>query len=553
MMKKWIKALRKKWDSTKRSLQKTLRSASKTGGKVLSFSEKQGTAYQNTSQTVKAPPVFSLKYPWYLTKQFFTFLVRLLESRSIVPLLQGTPALLAIIGVGAVFILAPDSQQQLGRVSARMRDLQDKQQLNDAEWFGRKAILLDPANENLRYSHALLLEEMGHDDECRAMMASLANSNEYVPAIEWLCKQEFQKIRKTGFTDTSSDELILHWLDVIFAQQPRKLDANFLLGSLHLARQRFSTAIAPLAIVVQDRPNFGPGLIALASAYKGSQQPGLAQKYASRAADAFAAERATKPNDETLLTQSVQALTLAARESEAIVQINDYLNLDSSKLKQMRWLQGDVYAAWTRRRMREEAGSAQGLAEAAHLIFEALKISPANPRVIEQLGIVACDIDMANDEFEAKLLSALDAGASPAMIHFILGTRQLLQDRPEEAQRHFSIAQQQQQAMPGLLNNLAELIMLEEAPDIERALTLVEKAIELMPNQPHFFDTRGKIYFRQKEYLKAIADFEQVLINEELRSGAHKRLADAYAGIGDLSAEKRHRVLANQTQEPKTE
>lgn len=552
-MNKWVRSVRRSWDSTIRSSQRKLRAISSTCGKIFSFREEQGTGYKSTSQSVIAPPVFSLRYPWYLTRQFFSFFLRFIESRSFIPLLQGTPALIATVSVCATLLLAPTPQQQLGSVVAKMQALQDDQQFEGAEWYGRKALLLDPANENRRYSHALLLDNLGRTEECNTMMANLANSSKYVPAIEWLCQREFERIRENAFRDTSSDELILHWLNVILQQQPRKVEANFLLGSLHLARRRFSTAIPPLVIVAEDGPQFGPGLIALASAYNGNQQLSLAQRFAGRAADAFEAERRTRPSDESLLMQSVQALTLAARESKAIVQVDEYLKLDSSKLKQMRWLQGDVYAAWTRRRMQEEAGSAQGLAEAAQLVFRGLAIAPGNPRVVEQLAVVACDPEMIDDDFEAKLLNALDAGAPPAMIHFILGTRQLLQNRAAEAEKHFSIAQEQQQAMPGLLNNLAEVMMLDESPDVQQALTLVEKAIDLMPNQPHFFDTRGKIHLHEGEFLKAIADFERVLVEKELRSGAHEKLAEAYAGIGDSAMESRHKALASRSRKSNDE
>jgi regulator of sirC expression with transglutaminase-like and TPR domain len=99
--------------------------------------------------------------------------------------------------------------------------------------------------------------------------------------------------------------------------------------------------------------------------------------------------------------------------------------------------------------------------------------------------------------------------------------------------------------MPGLLNNMADAIAESETPNLPQALNLVEQALKMLPNQPHVHDTRGKIYLRMGEPLKAIADLEIALQAAELRPAAHAKLAEAYLLLGDQRQHAYHKAMVD--------
>jgi tetratricopeptide (TPR) repeat protein len=206
----------------------------------------------------------------------------------------------------------------------------------------------------------------------------------------------------------------------------------------------------------------------------------------------------------------------------------------------------EVYVAHSSRLRLLSARSSEDLAIAIDCIAKAMEISPESTEVTDELVALAGLRDVSDALLDQQLQTALNSGVSPGLVHFILGTRAMSATPPniESAMQHFALTATHSPGMPGLLNNLADAICEQPDGNLEQALSFVNQAIAFLPDQPRVFDTRGKIYLRQKEWLKAVADFEKALADEDLRLAAHERLAEAYEGLGNVSQAAFHRGMA---------
>ena len=136
--------------------------------------------------------------------------------------------------------------------------------------------------------------------------------------------------------------------------------------------------------------------------------------------------------------------------------------------RQIVFLTGDVYAAWSRR-LRLNSDRSQGdFFKALELLGKGLALSPQNPRLLEELSYLGCSAEVDADLLEQKLTQAMDSGVSPGIVHFIKGTRDLLKDPPDvdAALAHFRLSEQHSQSYAGLLNNLAHAMSISEEGDM---------------------------------------------------------------------------------------
>jgi len=84
------------------------------------------------------------------------------------------------------------------------------------------------------------------------------------------------------------------------------------------------------------------------------------------------------------------------------------------------------------------------------------------------------------------------------------------------------------------LNNLAFLIA-ETGGDLERALTLAQKAKQLLPNLDEVSDTLGMIYLRKNLSDNAIDIFRDLVSKEPAHATFHYHLGMAFSQKGDKS------------------
>ncbi len=83
-----------------------------------------------------------------------------------------------------------------------------------------------------------------------------------------------------------------------------------------------------------------------------------------------------------------------------------------------------------------------------------------------------------------------------------------------------------------------------ESGDLEKALEANQRYIELTPNQPNPYDSRGDIYVKFHEFDKAIESFEQAIAEDSSFSASLYKTAGLYLMKGDYAnAEKYYRIM----------
>ncbi len=90
-------------------------------------------------------------------------------------------------------------------------------------------------------------------------------------------------------------------------------------------------------------------------------------------------------------------------------------------------------------------------------------------------------------------------------------------------------------------NNLAWALSQEPDADLDAALAAAHRALELMPNQSRFLETRGQIYVSLGMWREAVADLEVALNGMPNAEKIHASLATAYDALGQSDMAAIHR------------
>jgi tetratricopeptide (TPR) repeat protein len=90
-------------------------------------------------------------------------------------------------------------------------------------------------------------------------------------------------------------------------------------------------------------------------------------------------------------------------------------------------------------------------------------------------------------------------------------------------------------------NNYAFIVSQGGKPEYQDALQAVNKAIEILPEEYHFRETRGQILVNLKKWKEAIPDLEFAVNGMPTSPEIHAALALAYEAIGEDQLARLHR------------
>jgi tetratricopeptide (TPR) repeat protein len=105
---------------------------------------------------------------------------------------------------------------------------------------------------------------------------------------------------------------------------------------------------------------------------------------------------------------------------------------------------------------------------------------------------------------------------------------------------------------PIALNNLAYMLA-DTGSNLDRALTLAQRARQQVPNDPNIADTLGFIYVKKNLHDSAIALFQELIEREPKRATFRLHLAEALAKKGDKTQARKELETALQQNPPKQE
>ncbi len=187
------------------------------------------------------------------------------------------------------------------------------------------------------------------------------------------------------------------------------------------------------------------------------------------------------------------------------------------------------------------------------VLERALKVAPSDGRFIIRLTAFTDPKSKEGAAARIALQDQLLGGQNAALAHLVLGLYDWSEGKKEQARVHLNIAHDKFPGDAEIANNFAWMLAMSDPPDLDRALTAVNGALERMPNRPEFRDTRGMILVKMERWQEAISDLEMALGSGRYSdlTNIHTALANAYEKLGNPKLAELHRKKAEEASKNK--
>ena len=186
------------------------------------------------------------------------------------------------------------------------------------------------------------------------------------------------------------------------------------------------------------------------------------------------------------------------------------------------------------------------------LLTELLQNESTQRLAIAGLGLMAQSSTEIGNQCRRKLQTLLTQGKHTLQIHTQFGTNALFRGDYQTAVDHLEQAERRAPDDPLICNNLAWSMAHLDSPHLERALRLIDRAAQRLPNNPKILETRGLILTKMERYTDALHDLEIVLESGENGADIHKLLASVYDKLGNKKMATQHRQQASASKTPLT-
>ena len=392
----------------------------------------------------------------------------------------------------------------------------------------------DSVLSEARYSMAVLLEEVGETKRASELFAVLApddgrgNPNAH---------RRLAIILANGISAKSSPEDIrrLYWH--LNASNDTKSP------NLSMAWGRYSLATGDLASALhffrQSVDEF-PELLQILGALELQSGNNLAATTHFQRSSKYLDNRLrNSPSDDETRIAYAQVLMKIGQFDEARVVLEQGATLDPQG--PWNWLLASLAVNY------HDLKSTEGVSVSELLSYlkRALDHDPNHELALKRLMSYATAKVEGNVELRTVLARVIAEGDEPALAHLAMGNLCWLEGDSSKAEFHFERATAIRTDMAVVLNNLAWLVAHDKNnPDYERAMTLVQAALEQRPNSPDFLDTRGTILLLQEQWKPALNDLEVALSGVKDKRAVHLKLATVYTNLNLPEIAEQHRILS---------
>ncbi len=171
-------------------------------------------------------------------------------------------------------------------------------------------------------------------------------------------------------------------------------------------------------------------------------------------------------------------------------------------------------------------------------------------RLIYKLTAFADPKSPEGKKARALLQEQLTNGSNIGLAHYVLGIYAYQEKNCEAARSHFEQARKSMPSHPALSNNLAWVLSQSDPPELERALEIINLAIDQQPTELQFRHTRGSILVKMARWQEAITDLELALKGSP-HSDLHAMLAQAYEMSGNPMMAAAHKAKAEEPKKQK--
>ncbi|MGB7345806.1 MAG: tetratricopeptide repeat protein [Pirellulaceae bacterium] len=456
--------------------------------------------------------------------------------------------LMAFLTVAGAISLSGASQWRNGLLDSQLADAWERDDFVTAELVIRRQLSTRPDDMRLIYRLAIARDAQEQHDEALELMRQLVTVKKHAPSAEWLLRDQY--IGKSWVELDDAQKLEFgQLLKLVNEAKPDEIGVKQLYADYLIASERLTEAVPLLEDLARYQPMRGLQAAAICRRLGNfSQADLLAEKTLEKVADMLSED----PTNADLAQAVAQNQVFLSRYEDAVRVLDGAIKLAKSNENKIRLNQsmGEAIVAWVDYIEKASQKTTKDRLRVLKMLETALRYAPQNPRVLTLVADKVLDTIGNEDEEVDAIRQSLIEGTSPGIAHFLQGTTALMNDDLGKATLHLKIAAELMPRSAAILNNLAVALAMRPDADLEQALKISNLAIEQTPSPtPHFFETRGQILFRLKEYLKAIPDLERALIVPSLARNAHESLAVCYDEMGEPDLAEAHRTAAKQDTE----
>jgi tetratricopeptide (TPR) repeat protein len=394
----------------------------------------------------------------------------------------------------------------------------------------------------LRFGMAQAADALGQSDRAQLLMADLAPLDKpgYGPAHLWRARRLLAVPQPSAEARGAAEQHLRH---ALAGQVPDPSPVHALLGNLYLVDGELGPAEDHLSKAVKSRPELRL-LTAQLFALRGDKLRARAE--AEMALTFFRGRSKADIADHRARLGWADAATFLEQFGEAVAVLEEGYVVSREPIYPAAIAK--VYATWYDTLKSDTKSSS---VERLAMLEKGLKHDPSNQVLLERLlGMTQLPEPEAGSA-RAALQDMLANGKSPGMVHFALGVDALRQGNAEQARLHWERALELSPEMPALANNLAWMIASDKSPNLPRALSLVNLALQRAPDDLNFHHTRGGILFKMGRDKEALADLEAALPRFPENPQIHEQLAQIYDRLGEKAMAEEHRRQAEAKSAPK--
>ncbi len=516
-----------------------------------------------------------LTFPFRLLWGFLVFMVQAWpQSRSGFAFLRGVPAILGLMvffgGLLTADLLFPEAKRIGSTTGYLSYHLANSPEFPEYSLiFAKKLVELNPDNPEYLYQLGLTLDRVGERVKARDVMSSIAFDDRpgFPLAHVWLSEYYVRSAALEMSPEERETQARKH-LGFAVEVAPENQSANFELAQLYLAQaNRYEKGSDEYNSVLRSA-------IKCLTTVADGETTGLRLRAVPKLAE-LEMELGINDPDRRLDNEIIYLQSLARKRPE-IFEI--WVAIVNCAILRKDYQQAaDIVTEGIR--LIEEDDSKRNMLELASLIYveksddftdmsdrnqyafrlnslcQAIGLNPTNRIIyLKLLDFIAEKSPPAassgqNDEtkpsdqasgtvLDFSVSDALWLGDSivgspvPGVIHALLGMREISKGNVREGEKHWRIAEKQYGRTQLIVNNLIDVAAKERPNEFSNMLDMITLGIELFPDQPVFYQTRGVYLMKQGKTEDALKDL--LYASQEMPNmlSLHKYLIECYEKLG---------------------
>ncbi len=453
-----------------------------------------------------------------------------------------TIILAVVVGGWTVTAIVNSRSKDIGRLQNSFSDLVDSGRYRDADQCIDRLIHLYPVVKSHRFQKALLQDYLHGDRATHSMMLELVASEESPEAAHWLLAHDYQPEQSKLW----SDDQRLRFKELVELALQSDNSDKVMLAKKQLAAYSVSAGDISVGFdLLSDIGSSDPSsLIAAATLCMRMGKTERAQVLILPAQKHYLQLIAEQPSDDESRLQLARTMIITQTEEKALKILSDGFELTHQPLFQQ--AAGEVLVAWSKRLLRDTDRTLSFLPR-VQLIHRATQCAPQDMAVVQALQELLSECQANRDQCLESLHSAASYGVERESVHFVLGLWMAIEGKHTESRLHIDLACLAGSHVPTVINNLALRMLVQSKLLANQALELAILADAILPDQPHFCETRGRILIQLDRFEEAVPYLITAMRADELKPIVYPNLALAYRKIGDEGKAQEMEGLAKES------